>query len=162
MAGPPDESHRLRPDHHPTPFSAAQIRDASRAGREKRALVVRHGADPVVRAIRFLSGDADGGEHETWMETPDGRRLSPPERGRSAWLELQEHASMPAARTAIEEETFEIPAGRFDGWRYTRTDDDGVSVFWFARSEPGMPLRYEQRVDDEVAFSSTVIEIRES
>jgi hypothetical protein len=157
----PEESHRLRPGHLPTPFSAAEIREASRPGREMRLLVVRAGAEPVVRAIRFLSGDADGGDGESWMETPDGVRLGEPERNRSSWLELQEHASMPADRTQIEEETFEIPAGRYEGWRYTRTDEDGVNVFWFARSEPGMPLRYEQRVGDQVVFSSTVIEIRE-
>ena len=83
MRGLPDESHRLRPDHLPTPFSAAQIRAASRPGREVRSLVVRAGADPVVRAIRFLAGDADGGDGESWMETPDGARLSEPERSRS-------------------------------------------------------------------------------
>lgn len=161
MGAVPDESHRLRPDHHPTPFSAAQIRDASRAGRETRSLVVRHGAEPVVRATRFVSGDAEGGDREFWLETPQGERLTEPEREHATWLELQEHASMPVAATTIDEETFEIPAGRFDGWRYTRTDDDGVNVFWFARSAPGMPLRYEQRVGDDAVFSSTVIEIRE-
>jgi hypothetical protein len=155
----PDASHRLRPDHHPTPFSAAQIREASRPGRELRSLVERDGAEPVVRATRFLGGDATGGEGESWLEAPDGTRLGEPQRGRSTWLELQEHASMPSDRTSIEPETFETPAGRFDGWRYTRTDDDGVSVFWFAASEPGMPLRYESREGDRVVFRSTVIEI---
>ena len=157
----PDESHRLRPDHHPTPFSAAQIRDAARPGRETRVRVVRQGAEPVVRAIRNIRGDDEGGDHEAWLETEDGRRLSEPERGRSTWLELQGHASMPVDSTSIEPETFDIPAGRFDGWRYTRTDDDGVDVFWFAKSEPGMPLRYESRKGDDVVSSSTVIEIRE-
>jgi len=122
---------------------------------------VRSGAEPVVRVTKFVSGDADGGVHESWTETPSGERLTEPERGHSTWLELQEHASMPADRTRIDEETFEIPAGRFEGWRYTRTDDDGVHVFWFARSAPGMPLRYEVQAGDEVVFSSTVVEIRE-
>jgi hypothetical protein len=161
MSGLPDESHRLRPDHLPTPFTAAQIRDASRPGREIRARVARAGEPPVVRAFRFIGGEADFGDRDVWMETPEGQRLTEPERDRSTWRALQEHASMPADRTVISEETFEIPAGRFEGWRYTRTDEGGVSVFWFARSEPGMPLRYEQRVGDEVVFSSTVIEIRE-
>lgn len=161
MPGMPDESNRLRPDHHPTPFSAAEIRDASQPGRETRTLVIRAGEEPAVRAFRFIEGDADGGFRDVWMETPDGRRLSEPERDHATWLELQQHASMPVAQTMIEEETFEIPAGTFDGWRYTRRDGDGVNVFWFARATPGMPLRYESRVGDEVVFSSTVIEIRE-
>jgi hypothetical protein len=161
VPGLPDETHRLRPDHLPTPFTAAEIRDASVPGRETRSLVECAGADPVIRATRFISGDADGGYRDTWMETPDGRRLGEPERAHSTWLQLQEHASMPADRTRIDEETFEVPAGRFDGWRYTRTDEDGVNSFWFARSAPGMPLRYEQRAGDDVVFRSTVIDIRE-
>jgi hypothetical protein len=158
----PDESHRLRPDHHPTPFSAEQIRDASRPGRETRSLVERDGAEPVIRVIRFLGGDETGGESESWVEAPDGTGRSAPQRGHSTWLELQEHASMPSDRTSIEPDTFETPAGRFAGWRYTRTDDDGVDVFWFAASEPGMPLRYESREGDRVVFRSTVIAIRQA
>jgi len=161
VPGLPEESHRLRPDHLPTPFSAAEIRDASRPGRTVRSRVVRSGAEPAVRVTRFISGDADGGVHELWTETPGGERLTEPERGHSTWLELQEHASMPADRTRIDEETFEIPAGRFEGWRYTRTDEDAVNVFWFARSQPGMPLRHEVKAGDEVVFSLTVVEIRE-
>jgi hypothetical protein len=162
MPGLPEESNRLQQDHLPTPFSAAQIRDASRPGRTVRSLIVRSGAEPVVRVHRFISGDADRGIGESWTETPAGDRLTEPERDESNWLELQGHASMPADRTRIEEETFEIPAGRFEGWRYTRTDDDGVSVFWFARSAAGMPLRYEVQAGGEVVFSSTVLEIRET
>jgi hypothetical protein len=156
----PSDAHRLRPGDLPTPFSAAQIREASVSGLTVRSRVERQGADPVIRVVRFESGDADGGFGESWTETPDGRRLTEPERHHSTWLELQAHASMPAERTTIEEETFEVPAGRFDGWRYTRTDGDEVDVFWFAKSAPGAPLRYESRVGGEVVFSSTAVEIR--
>jgi hypothetical protein len=52
----------------------------------------------------------------------------------------------------------DIPAGRYDCLRYTRSDDDGtVDTFWFAKSAPGMPLRFESRVGGELAFSSTAI-----
>jgi len=152
------DSHRLRPDHHPTPFSADEIREASRPGRTVRFLVERKGAEPAIRVSRFVGGDAEGGDGESWMETLDGERLSEPERGRSTWLELQGHASMPLDTTTVEEETFEVPAGTYAGWRYTRTDGDEVDTFWFAKAAPGMPLRIESRVGGDVVFSSTAIE----
>ena len=148
----------LRPDHLPTPFTADEIRVGCPPGRTVRALVMEEGTDPHVRVTRFLSGDVVGAEQESWTETPDGVRLSEPERRRSTWLEFQGHASMPAATTDIAEEVIDIPAGRYDCLRYTRRDDDhSVDTFWFAKSAPGMPLRFESRVSGELAFSSTAI-----
>jgi hypothetical protein len=156
----PTDAHRLRPGDLPTPFSAAEIRDASVPGLTIRSLIERQGAEPVIRVVRFDARDADGGFGDSWTEAPDGARLTEPERHHSTWLELQGHASMPAQRTTIDEETFEIPAGRFEGWRYARTDGEKVDTFWFAKSMPGAPLRYETRVGGEVVFRSTAVEIR--
>jgi len=64
---------------------------------------------------------------------------------------------MPADRTNVTEEEIEIPAGRYACLRYTRTDEDGVRDFWFAKSAPGMPLKIEQRVDGMTVFSSTTL-----
>ena len=121
---------------------------------------MRQGSEPYVRVMRVVSSDADGGEREFWTETPDGRPLTEPEREHSTWPELQGHASMRANSTRIDEETIEIPAGRFDCLRYTRVDGDTIDTFWFATSAPGAPLRFEQRVGDEVVFSSMAIEDR--
>lgn len=153
------DTHRLHPDHLPTPFSADEIRAGCPPGRTIRSLVIRAGREPYIRVTRFVSGDADGAEHEAWTETPDGVRLTEPERSRSTWLEFQEHASMPAAETEIAEEEIDIPAGRFACLRYTRTEGDSVSTFWFAASAPGQPLKFEQRASGELVFSSTAIEI---
>jgi hypothetical protein len=152
------DPHRLRPDHLPTPFTADEIRVGCPPGRTLRSLVIRPGSEPYVHVTRFVSGDADGAEQESWTETPGGVRLTDPERNRSTWLEFQEHASMPAASTQIAEEEIDIPAGRFACLRYTRVDGDTVSTFWFATSAPGMPLRFEARVRGEATFSSTAIE----
>jgi len=89
--------------------------------------------------------------------TPDGTRLTETETGHSAWRELQGHASMPADRTTVTEEEIEIPAGRFACLRYTRTDEDGVGTFWFAKSAPGMPLKFEKQVEGKTVFSSTTL-----
>lgn len=152
------DPHQLRPDHLPTPFTADEIRRGCPPGRTVRSLVVRAGQAPYVRVTRFVSGDADGAEQEFWTETPDGTRLTEPERARSTWLGFQGHASMPAATTEVADEEIDIPAGRFACRRYTTRDGGSVSTFWFARSAPGMPLRYEERVNGEIVLSSTAIE----
>ncbi len=155
MAGDP---RVLRPDHLPTPFTAAEIRAGCPPGRTVRSLVVASGAEPVVGVTRFVSCDADGAERESWAEMFDGKRLTEPERGHATWLELQGHASMPARTTRIDDETIDIPAGRYDCLRYTRVDGDAVDTFWFAKSAPGMPLQFEERVNGELVYASSAIE----
>lgn len=120
--------------------------------------VERPGAEPMVRVTRFLAGDAEGADREVWTETTGGERAGDIERERSSWLDFQGHASMPIADTVITEETIEIPAGVFDCLVYTRTDGEEIDTFWFARSAPGMPLKYETRVNGELVFSSVAIE----
>ena len=153
-----DDPHQFRPGDQPTPFSADEIRRGCPPGRTVRTLVVRAGQEPYVRVTRFSTGDGDGADQELWTETPDGTRLTETETGHSIWRELQGHASMPAASTRIEEETIDIPAGRYACLRYTRVDGDTVDTFWFATSAPGAPMRLEQRVGGELVFSSTAIE----
>jgi hypothetical protein len=152
-----DDPHQFRLGDLPTPFSADEIRQGCPPGRTVRTLVVRAGQDPYVHVARFLTGDEDGGDQEFWNETPDGNRLTETETGHSAWRELQGHASMPADRTTVTEEEIEIPAGRFACLRYTRTDEDGVGTFWFAKSAPGMPLKFERQVEGTTVFSSTTL-----
>jgi hypothetical protein len=154
------DTHVLRPGDLPTPFTAAEIRSNWIPGRSVRSLVVRPGVEPFVRVTLAVSAEEDGGESDNWTETPDGRRLTETDRAYSSWLELQGHASMPAAITTIEEETIEISAGRFECLRYTRVDGDSVDTFWFAKSRPGAPVRFEKRLAGELVLSSTVIEER--
>ena len=156
----PADPHLLRPDHHPTPFTADEIRRGCPSGRTIRMRVERAGEGPIVRVTRFLDGDADGADGEVWAETPDGERLGDVERWRSTWLDFQGHASMPLATTVVTEETIALPAGTFDCLVYTRSDGDDVDTFWFARSAPGMPLRYESRVGGDLVFSSVAVENR--
>jgi hypothetical protein len=153
-----NDPHQLHPDHLPTPFSAAEIRAGCPPGRTVRSLVHEKGEAPYVRITRFVSGDADAAEQESWTETPDGVRLTEPERRRSTWLDFQGHASMPAATTEIAEEEIDIPAGRYACLRYTRRDGDEVATFWFAKVAPGMPLMFEERAAGELVYASTAIE----
>jgi hypothetical protein len=152
-----DDPHQFRVGDRPTPFSAQEIRQGCPPGRTVRTLVVQAGQEPHVRVTRFLTGDEDGGDQEFWDEMLDGTRLTEPEIAHSVWRELQGHASMPADRTDVTEEEIEIPAGRFACVRYTRRDEARVGVFWFAKAAPGMPLKFEKRVDGKTVFSSTTL-----
>ena len=153
-----DDPHRLSPDHLPTPFTAAEIRAASPAGRTLRYRIARAGQDVIVRVTRYVSSDDDGAVRESWDESVDGGRLTSPERDRSSWRELQRHASFPAATTERAEEEIAIPAGRFVCLRYTRIDEKGTWRFWFARDLPGQPVRFEQQLSDGTVFAATLIE----
>jgi hypothetical protein len=153
-----EDPHRLHPDHLPTPFSADEIRRGCPPGRTVRSLVVEAGSEPFISVTRFVSGDAEGADQESWRETTDGARLTEPKRRRSTWLDFQGHASMPAATTDIAEETIDIPAGRFDCLRYTRREADSVMTFWFAKTWPGMPLRFEEHEAGTLVYSSTAVE----
>ena len=152
------DPHQLSPDDWPTPFTAAEIRDGCPPGRTLRFRIERAGEDPVVRVSRYVETDPEGAVQESWAEDLGGRRLSEPERERSTWLELQEHASFPRASTERTAEDLEIPAGRFACLRYTRTDPDATWRFWFARDLPGQPVRYERDVNGLILISVTMIE----
>jgi len=142
MALPPD-SHRLQPDHLPTPFSAAQIRDGCPAGR---FIVLREeepGAATTYRQIRFIQTDADGATQAFTPTDADGMPIGPSVERRSTWLELQGHASQPADRTTCEETTVDMAWGTEPCWRYVVTGPDGETRFWFAQRLPGMPVVVE-------------------
>lgn len=158
MADLPDESHRLQPDHHPTPFSAAQIRDGFVPGRIVRSLVVMGSEEPTVRVRRHVRAEPDVGVYEFWTEGPDGEVMGEKEEGPSSWLELQGHASMPIDATTVEPVTIDVPMGQFEGLLYTRVDGETVDRFWFASDRPGAPVRMEETVGGKLVYSSTAIE----
>jgi len=152
------DPHQLLPDHLPTPFTASEIRAGCPAGRTLRYLTERAGQEPSIRVTRYVAVDPEGTTQESWLESEDGVVVGKPEPERSTWLELQQHASFPAAITERNEETIEIPAGRFDCLRYTRTDELGTWRFWFARDLPGQPVRFANDVAGQVVFSATLLE----
>jgi hypothetical protein len=132
------DPHRLREDHAPTPFSAAEIRVGCPTGRTLRLLVEPEDGEPLVRVIRFIDTDSEGASQESGRFTTSGAPLGDPERHRATWLDLQSHASFPAAATTIVDET--------------------ERVFWFARALPGMPVRFEERVSGSVRHRTTLLD----
>jgi hypothetical protein len=150
MALPP-ESHRLQPDHLPTPFSAEQIRIGSPVGRR---ILMREGAPnepPTYRRIVLVANDAEGATHEYTPTDADGLPMGPSVERRSSWLELQAHASQPAATTSCDETTLELAWGTEDCWRYVARDEDGETRLWFAKPVAGMPVLFERWTNGALA-----------
>jgi hypothetical protein len=150
------DPHVLRPDHHPTPFLADEIRAASRAGRMVRQLVEVAGESQITRVQQWLDVDDEGATRAISTLDIDGNTIDE-RRAHSTWLELQRHASMPVATTTIDEVTIDSPMGPLDCLRYTSIDGDTVETFWFARSIPGMPVYTERRLRGELVERVTML-----
>lgn len=156
MALPP-ESHRLRPDHLPTPFSAAEIRAGCPAGRTIRTREETPGEAPTFRRIRFTDVDHETAVQEFQATDAAGHPLGDPSFRSSTWLQLQEHASQPAGASMADEVVLALPFGDFDCWLYTVHAPGAELRFWFAKDLPGMPVQVEEWTDDELAGRSVMI-----
>ena len=95
----PPESHRLQPDHLPTPFSAAQIREGCPPGRTIRLREEVPGQAATYRRIRFTTVDEESSVQELQATDEHGAPIGEPMVGSSTWLDLQRHASQPGEAT---------------------------------------------------------------
>jgi hypothetical protein len=155
---PPDE-HRLEPGRLPTPFSAAQIRESSAPGRAYKFRVEPPDEIPYVDRWEFISGDLETAERTRWTEELDGTVRGEPEVIRSTWVGFQSHASYPQERTTIATDSVITPAGVFDCWVYTLTNDDGSTTrASFAKGLPGPPVLLETAARGEVVFRMVLLE----
>ena len=155
------DPHVLEPGHHPTPFTAAEIRAASRPGRTVRQRIEIDGEPTNERVQQWLTVDDEGATRVVATVGADGGWRDV-RQSRSTWLELQGHASMPIETTTIDEVTLDSPMGALDCLRYTTLDGDAVQTFWFARAYPGMPVMTERaengRVVERVTMLSSKVE----
>lgn len=146
----------MHADHAPTPFTAVQTRTHCRDGH--RLLIQRRveGAESfsatsfsatsfsatTFSATTFRDGDAEGVTIESVPCDADGLPTGPAESARASWADLQAHASFPAVRTQVRDETLTGPLGTLPCRRYVVAGEQATSTFWFALDHPGMPIRY--------------------
>lgn len=151
-------------DFAPTPFSAEQIRDATKAGRTYRFRQESEGTPTREHQVEFVAVDPQGCTIRTTNLGPDGQPVAPPEESHASWEELQHHAQFPRNATTITREPIEVPAGRFDAILYTvesRMAGHHVAQrYWFATSLPGAPVRVTHERDGTVVMSLTLLEHR--
>lgn len=157
MADEPADPHILGPGMAPTPFTADEIRDGCPPGRTIRIRLDVDGQPPLQRVNRFVECDEEGAVMEKSLLSPDGDLVGEVTTDRVTWQDLQAHASFPADLTTITPERLETPMGELDCLRYTVRDGDSEDIFWFAKSMPGMPIKYLTRSSGEVESTVTVV-----
>lgn len=142
---PESDPHVLGPGFWPTPFTAAEIREASRGGKTIRLLVEHPDGARTERVNSFSDGDDDGAMLTQWVIGDD----APATERRVTWAELQGHASFPHDRSHRSTETIDHPLGHLECIRFdVRSHPDAApATFWFALAFPGMPVLYETPVE---------------
>lgn len=142
----------------PLPFTAAQIRDATRNGRRYTFRIEVPGEPTVIEHITFFRVNAEGASLSIGGTSSDGKAFgtSP---DRVTWEDLSRHGAFPKAATSIAEETVEVPAGKFACAVYTVHKPDGtVARYAFAKDLPGAPVLYTADKDKKRIRTSTLIE----
>ncbi|TCC07286.1 hypothetical protein [Kribbella soli] len=153
-----EDSHVLEAGQAPTPFTAAEIRMATRVGKSITRRVESAGADPFLLISTYVECDEAGATLERSRLSLDGSPLGEPEVMKATWLDLQRHASFTADDTTIEPDRIETGIGALDCLRYTVRHGGTDEIFWFATSLPGMPIQQMTRTDGQIVESVSVVD----
>ena len=140
--------HVLGPGRAPTPFTADEIRRGCPEGRTILLRVDRPGHPTTYRVNHFLRCDEHGAKIARSAADADGRPIGDADAEWSTWHDLQEHASFPADLTEIAGDDLTSPLGILKCRCYTVVDDSSETVFWFAETIAGMPVKVEERAPD--------------
>ncbi|MBX2799320.1 MAG: nuclear transport factor 2 family protein [Myxococcales bacterium] len=130
----------------PTPFTAAQIRQAMPVGLATRWRQIGEAGESQV-TWKVVEADEEGMTQEHLTEGSDAAP-----RTSASWVQLRDHARFPAAHTEVVDEVVDTALGPLPCRRYTVTRDDEVTTFWFSPSHPGPPLRYTSTKGDTVTL----------
>ncbi|NUP12703.1 MAG: hypothetical protein HOW73_42225 [Polyangiaceae bacterium] len=145
----------------PTPYTAAQIREANPAGRTLTYVIEAPDKAPIRQRFRFAAADDEHATIATEVLSEDGKVLGEPEMKISSWEELRHHASYPKEATTIADATAETPAGSFPCKRYTVIEqtDKGKkrTIACFAKDMPGPPVEMTVELDGALVMSMTLV-----
>ncbi len=147
----------------PHPFTAEEIRAATREGRTYTFRVEAVGQPVTWREMRFTDVTDEGCTitHRQWTE---GEQPEEMPSHTQTWEELWSHATYPAELSTLVEETITVPAGTYACTRYDvlSTGSKLLSTrAWFARELPGAPVKLEAYEDGELQIT-TVLEKHEN
>jgi hypothetical protein len=157
----PPETNRMKHDHAPTPFNAKEIYAGCPRGRKIVYQVEAFGQPVIFQTIKFVTVYEDEVVFETVTTGMDGKQRGAKRMTTGTWKDLQAHASFPEKQTTIQQESFTVPAGTFDCWRYEVTLEKGgktnVQRYWFAINLPGPPICFEETTNGRVAYKMTML-----
>jgi hypothetical protein len=116
---------------YPAPFTAEQIRDATKNGRTYRYKVEVPDQPAHEYTITFRKVDQAGAEVYSGAGTPK----------RMGWNILQSQAEFPKDKVKTHDEKLKTPAGKFECIVYdVAGENDEVWTYYFAKKLPGAPV----------------------
>jgi hypothetical protein len=139
------------------PFTAEQIRDATRPGRTYEFKLEVAGQPAQIHRITFVEVTPESATAEALDLDAQGQPLGGPERGTSTWAELVGHAAYPRAATVISEESIAVPAGEFACTLYTVVEGPQRKRVYFAKNLPGAPVLMVVEQDGQVVQTLTLL-----
>ncbi len=153
---PPPSSQLARP-----PFTAAQIRDATQAGRTYVWKLTAEGRS-FRRRLKFVEVDAEQATTEAVNLLDDGNPLGETELKTQTWDDFVKHAAWPKDGTTITDDHITVGAGEFDCMLYTideqKEGQHVVTRAWFAKNLPGAPVKMIVEVDGKQVTELELLE----
>ena len=108
-------------------------------------LLMRRNSPEEIRVERWtvVAADDEGADIEFATIAEDGSVVGEPSVVRSAWVELRDHASFPAAHSTREWVSRSTMLGEFEGWLYRVAEPNAATVqeYFFVPSLPGAPVQ---------------------
>lgn len=141
----------------PTPFTAAQIREACPVGRVIPFRMDMPGKPSITHVMKFVAVDADGADIESLDRDDKGKDLGPAEKEHATWEDLRKHAQFPKSATTIEDSVAETPAGKFTTRVYIVKNEHDITYFHFAMDRPGPPVFFYTERNGERIRSMTLL-----
>lgn len=146
---PSDAPEKPKGPVYPAPFTAEQIRAATKAGRTYRYKVEMPNKPTKEYTITFRNVDDGGAE----VHSGGGKAK------RMSWTALQQQSEFPKDKTQTHDEKLKTPAGKFECIVYEVTMDEGeVWTFYFAKKLPGAPVYFYAERNGKRLRTTTLVE----
>jgi hypothetical protein len=134
---------------YPAPFTAEQIRDATKNGRTYRFKVEVPNEPTREYSITFRKVDSAG--TEIFANGNNSKRLG--------WLALQQQSEFPKDKVRTRAEKLKTPAGKFECMVYEVAGEEGeVFTYYFARKLPGAPVFFYVERDGKRLRTTTLVQ----
>ncbi|MBI5537282.1 MAG: hypothetical protein HY898_31460 [Deltaproteobacteria bacterium] len=145
----------------PTPFTAEQIRDATKPGRTYRWKVEAAGKPVVIKQVTLAQVEPARVLITTMLEDEKGKVLESNPGAWSTWDALRKHAEFPKSAVTTRKESVTVPAGTFPCIVYVVKEEGGeITTYWFAESLPGAPVQFKTEKDGKEVLISRLLEHR--
>jgi hypothetical protein len=148
-------------DPAPTPFTADQIRGASRPGRTWTWFVEVPGKPNVRRRVTITKVEPERAELETVALDDTGKEIEKTPPRTATWEELRKHAEFPRDKVTTREEVIKAPAGVYACIVYVvKAADDETTTYYFAKELPGAPVYFFTDKGGQRTMTSTLVDHR--